>query len=348
VILSGPPGVGKTRACEDFVSEMLKQHEAKQKRARITDLFPEFTTGLYDDVDIESVLASNSVGFIWDLCVLHPQYTYEDLIRGYRVISSEGDRPMLEVREGLLGFMARVVSILERSHPSNTGETDLPTGVLILDEINRAPIGQLFGEAMYALDRRGFPVATPYHLKGVGSDLKIPRSLFLLGTMNSVDRAVSGFDFAFRRRFATLTMVPSERPIEGSLEGFDSAKHIAVGLYNRVRMLVLGSIETGVVPLSELVVGHSYFMPTEFGEDEERAIEWLSNSYRYQILPILLDYHEQGLLEYQEGDLDTVPAADVLRGERSLGDVKLGEIVTILKTYSIAEEPQPADGTADG
>jgi len=345
LILSGPPGVGKTRAAEDYLVEIIKALEAPHgvDACRLTNLFPNFRSNYYKSVEIEAILRTNEISFVWEIGVLHPQYTYEDLIRGYRLIDLGGDRPRLEVREGIFGFCARVTGILEGIIGDSRDTREIPAGVLILDEINRAPIGQLFGEAIYALDRRGIPVETPYELGNDGSSFAIPPSLLLLGTMNSVDRAVSGFDFALRRRFATVTMVPSETPIEVRLEPFGSAKESALSLFRQIRELVTTSVKTGIVPVSELIVGHSYFMPPSTIEDDAAALTWLAYSYQFQILPILLDYLEQGLIEYTEGALGSIPCSDVLIGERSLGDIQQDEILAFLGNLGPSPEAETND-----
>jgi len=329
IILSGPPGTGKTRTAEDVVLEMLQHHQASHNKndCKITTLFPAFKYSLYSNESIRSMLQSRQIKFVWDICVLHPQYAYEDLIRGYRMFSATDGSSRLEVKEGMLGFIARVVSVMEEIYPS----TEYPQGYLILDEINRSPIGQLFGESIYALDRRGSAVATPYDLDGLGSNLVIPQSLLLLGTMNSIDRAVSGFDFALRRRFVVLTMIPREESIRERWSVFSPSSlcNQVLNFYNLIKQLILGATKTGIVPPTELVIGHSYFLPPLSIETEAKALRWLAESYKFQILPILIDYQEQGLLEFPKNH--SLPGNDILVGRQALGDLSLDEIITFLR-----------------
>jgi AAA domain (dynein-related subfamily) len=341
ILLAGPPGVGKTRASEDFVSEMLVRLNAPHDKesCRLTNLFPEFRTRVYEDVEIESTLSSSRTKFVWDITVLHPQYSYEDLIRGYRMFDAQDNLPRLEVREGLLGFMARVVSVMERMGLSSK----YPSGCLILDEINRAPIGQLFGEALFALDRRGTPVTTPYELGDMGSGLLVPESLLLLGTMNSIDRAVSGFDFALRRRFVMVSMVPNDASIQALPSELGIARTIALELYKRVERLVLSSEQAGIVPVAELVLGQSYFLPPPTIKDEDPAVGWLAESYQFQILPTLLDYVEQGLIEFNPDLVGGVPEGEVLAGRRAIGEAQSNDLKPVLRAL-VAE---PDDNTQD-
>jgi len=336
VILSGPPGVGKTRAAEDFISELLKKRDAPYglDDCRVTNLFPEFRSKVYSQEEIADILRQRQIRFTWDLAVLHPQYAYEDLIRGFRLVAGDAENAPqggqqllnLQVREGLVGFMARLINVIERIW----GSDQLPNGCLILDEINRAPIGQLFGEALYALDRRGHAVTTPYELEGVGSTFTVPASMMILGTMNSVDRAVAGFDFALRRRFAFLSLGPRVASIETRFKNWDIARTIAIGLYKHISELIEHAEQAGIVPLSELMVGQAYFLPPPEIAVEEDAQAWLGASYQYQVLPILLDYQEQGLVDFKQGEGLTW---EVVSGQKALSDLSSEAVDEFLRTF---------------
>ncbi|MGA2876700.1 MAG: AAA family ATPase [Nitrososphaerales archaeon] len=340
VILSGPPGVGKTRAAEDFALNLIGLRHATHdlSACRLTNLFPDYHTIVYSQDKIAQTIAANNISFIWDICVLHPQYTYEDLIRGSRLTTAHGELPRIEVREGILGIISRIVIAMEKFQ---TGYNQYPSGVLILDEINRAAIGQLFGEAIYAIDRRGQPVSTPYSLEGEGSTLVVPKSLMILGTMNSVDRAISGFDFALKRRFATLTMSSSFGPIEKRYSKCpDNIKILVKKLYELVFNLVIKSYKMGVVPQTELVIGHSFFLAPADLVSQDNIVKWLAYSLQFQIIPALVDYQEQGLLQYSEEVLGLLSFGDYLSGKKPLGGLKTEDIVVSLNAMlAVAQSP---------
>ena len=92
----------------------------------------------------------------------------------------------------------------------------------IIDEINRAELSKVFGELMYALEYRGYEgkIATPYskikrndeeyYFEEDGQDwFFVPHNVYIIGTMNTIDRSVDIFDFAMRRRFEWQEFEPN-------------------------------------------------------------------------------------------------------------------------------------------
>ena len=77
--------------------------------------------------------------------------------------------------------------------------------VLLIDEINRANLAQVFGELLILLepDKRGVSNAvTPLYRSDSSEKLHVPENLFVIGTMNIADRSLALVDYALRRRFA--------------------------------------------------------------------------------------------------------------------------------------------------
>ncbi|MCB8959757.1 MAG: AAA family ATPase [Ardenticatenales bacterium] len=132
-------------------------------------------------------LVGTGDGFV-ELLQFHPTYAYEDFMQGIRPVPGGG----FELVEGrFLAFCRRAAAC---QGPA----------VLILDEMNRAPLARVFGELMYLLEYR--EAAIP--LAG-GGQFAIPGNVFILGTMNTADRSIALVDFALRRRFAFLEMRPN-------------------------------------------------------------------------------------------------------------------------------------------
>ena len=88
--------------------------------------------------------------------------------------------------------------------------------VFIIDEINRGEISNIFGELFFSIDPgyrgKSGAVQTQYnnlHLPGE-EPLYIPENLYIIGTMNDIDRSVDTFDFAMRRRFRFIEITAND------------------------------------------------------------------------------------------------------------------------------------------
>lgn len=90
---------------------------------------------------------------------------------------------------------------------TNVKPEELKKYIFIIDEINRGEISKIFGELFFAIDPgyRGSAggVSTQYSNLHADPDDKfyIPENVYIIGTMNDIDRSVDSFDFAMRRRF---------------------------------------------------------------------------------------------------------------------------------------------------
>lgn len=101
------------------------------------------------------------------------------------------------------------------SHP-NTQKEELKKYVFVIDEINRGEISKIFGELFFAIDPgyRGEKgkVKTQYASMHSNPEEKfyIPENVYVIGTMNDIDRSVDSFDFAMRRRFRFVELKVDE------------------------------------------------------------------------------------------------------------------------------------------
>lgn len=100
--------------------------------------------------------------------------------------------------------------------------------VYIIDEINRGELSKIFGELFYSIepDYRGTKgrVTTQYNKMVKEDDIfhkgfYIPQNVYIIGTMNDVDRGVEAMDFAIRRRFVWQEVKADERAISMGVSG---------------------------------------------------------------------------------------------------------------------------------
>lgn len=122
----------------------------------------------------------------------HPSYAYEDFVEGYRPLN---DGNGFQVTDGVFkDFCLDALTF-----------PNVPF-VLIIDEINRGHLAQIFGELLTLLEYRGKGVIKlPYSKK----EFSIPPNVYLIGTMNTADRSIALMDFALRRRFDFFEFGPS-------------------------------------------------------------------------------------------------------------------------------------------
>lgn len=152
----------------------------------------------------------------WELVQFHPAYAYEDFIQGIRPRpTASGGLEYPVVRGRFLEFCQRAAQC---KGPC----------VLIIDEINRANLARVFGELMYLLEYRDETI----RLAAGDPGFRIPRNVYLIGTMNTADRSIALVDHALRRRFAFIKLEPKYSVLNAFHQrngaGFDPAPLIEV------------------------------------------------------------------------------------------------------------------------
>jgi hypothetical protein len=166
--------------------------------------------------------------------------------------------------------------------------------VLIIDEINRANLPAVLGELIYALEYRGEKVESMYATTEEGNTLILPPNLYIIGTMNTSDRSVGHIDYAIRRRFAFIDILP--KVLEGEnfeLELFKQVSTLFIQNFdeyvkeNTVELKLSEHLSEEFRP-EDVWLGHSYFINGE-GDFSLRK--------KYEIVPILKEYVKDGILK---------------------------------------------------
>lgn len=224
------------------------------------------------------------------LVQFHPAYSYEEFVEGIKVKSVEvnGRSDVIyPVEDGLLCAFAAEA---ER-RPSQPF-------VLIIDEINRGNLPRVFGELLYLLEYREQTVTLPYSRRA----FRLPRNLYLLGTMNAADRSVALIDQALRRRFSFLEMPPDGSVLASWLREHPPADGPAFAAeLLRLFEQLNDRLRRDLGP--DRAVGHSYFMVEGLDEPRLRVV------WEHQVRP-LLEEHFAG----QPGRLSAY-ALETLRDE---------------------------------
>lgn len=190
-------------------------------------------------------------------------------------------------------FQEKFKKQLEQSIVLEFEKPELKNFVLIIDEINRANLPSVLGELIYALEYRDEAVQSIYALDGDNS-ITIPSNLFIIGTMNTADRSVGHIDYAIKRRFAFVDVLPNEEVINTlkSKELFKKVTNLFVKEENG--KITNSDFLASDFDCKDVQLGHSYFILKE-GTEEKQKVE-LQMRLKYEIIPILNEYVKDGLL----------------------------------------------------
>lgn len=163
--------------------------------------------------------------------------------------------------------------------PNPIAAEELKNYILIIDEINRANLPSVLGELIYALEYRGSEVNSMYEVNGKKT-IVIPDNLYIIGTMNTADRSVGHIDYAIRRRFAFMDVLPDAEVITNT-----NAK----ALFEEISKLFYSKDTLASdFKATQVQLGHSYFMVKDDIELYLKA--------KYEIIPILEEYLKDGIL----------------------------------------------------
>jgi 5-methylcytosine-specific restriction protein B len=205
----------------------------------------------------------------------HANTTYENFVGGLAPI---------QATEGVgLAFSPQLGYLMEAVNVSNADP--LRPYLLHIDEINRADLGKVLGEAIYLLEpnaerteSRRRSVELPYDFGGdIGRSLSLPPNLHILGTMNTADRSLGAFDVAVRRRFAFVTLWPQASVVAAQGNEF---------LSEAFEKLLMIFIDHARDDAFGLVPGHSYFLV----DPDTDPIAQLKAT----LVPLLREYLAQG------------------------------------------------------
>ncbi|AMV26487.1 5-methylcytosine-specific restriction enzyme B [Gemmata sp. SH-PL17] len=228
------------------------------------------------------------------LVQFHPAYSYEEFVEGIRARGTEVNgktEVTFPVEDGVLCQFAEQAA----SRPSEPH-------VLIVDEFNRGNLPRIFGELLYLLEYRDQAITLPYSKR----QFRLPENLFLIATMNQLDRSAVALDQALRRRFSFVDMPADAAILASWLESRAGSEPESTSIAPRVVLLfeeLNRRLARDLGP--EKQVGHSLFMVPEL--DNER----LTAVWEHHVRPLLLDYlggREDRLKDYTPERLLTASA----------------------------------------
>lgn len=262
IILYGPPGTGKTYNTIYKTLDILKEPVVCVSGATKSHE----TWYNNDEADRDKALEKFNVlkenGRVV-FTTFHQSMSYEDFIEGIKPIL-DGKSVGYEIMPGIFKHISEAAA----DDPANNY-------VLIIDEINRGNVANIFGELITLIEedkRLGnsekMTCKLPYSKKKFG----VPKNLYIIGTMNTADRSVEALDTALRRRFTFEEMMPKPGLLGKTVDGVNLQEFLTV-INRRISLL----------KDREHQIGHSYFMKVN---SKETLIDVIFKN----VIPLLQEY----------------------------------------------------------
>ncbi|WP_336938422.1 McrB family protein [Acinetobacter modestus] len=211
--------------------------------------------------------------------VAEEKISIEDLSEKTALDKLDNNHGLLEpyIVNGYNSVWANLIKLVLEFRNQNNQPTK--PHVIIIDEINRGNISRIFGELITLIEatkRAGADEALSVTLPYSKEEFAVPDNVYIIGTMNSSDRSLTGLDIALRRRFTFIEMPPQPNLLKDmSVEGVDIERLLTV-INQRIEILID----------RDHCIGHANFMVLK----EQPTLENLAHIFKQKIIPQLQEY----------------------------------------------------------
>lgn len=254
----------------------------------------------------------------------YPRYrSVKWLVKGIRenIVEKNHEKTLTLASVYKLSISIQDVIEIVKNHNKNDVKKEKKNFVFIIDEINRGEMSKIFGELFFSIDpgyrgKNGL-IKTQYQNLVNESNVFydgffVPENVYIIGTMNDIDRNVESMDFAFRRRFTFKEIKANDTQGQILSELDDSIRDEAIR-----RMDSLNKAIDSIEGLSSAYhIGGAYFL----------KLKDLNNDF-----DLLWEYHLEGLLrEYLRGMEDA--------------ESKLSELRKAYENKAVANQDESSNG----
>ena len=289
-ILFGPPGTGKTYNTVNMALDIVCPEGSQWEKEPRDKARKEY----------QIMLDAGQIVFV----TFHQSMSYEDFIEGIKPEPTKDGKITYAVKNGIF---KELCAKAENDKSQNY--------VMIIDEINRGNVANIFGELISLIEddkRLGASEELHAELPYSHTIFGVPKNVYIIGTMNTADRSVEALDSALRRRFTFKEMMPKSELVP--------EEHNVRSIFKIINQRI------EVLKDREHQIGHSYFMGVENEDD-------LKDVFYDKIIPLLQEYfygdYEKIQLVLGEGFVKKDSASVKFAGDKS-GDFEVSEVYRIV------------------
>lgn len=187
-----------------------------------------------------------------------------------------GEKKNMSAEEKEKVYQYKKMEIFKLTDDDYKNNVNTEPHVLIIDEINRGNVSQIFGELITLIEddkRLGRKEHLKIKLPYSKSEFGVPPNLYVVATMNTADRSVEALDTALRRRFSFEAKFADLTKLEENNFNGISLKPMLESMNDRLEVLLS----------KDHTIGHAWLMNVN-------SLEGLKNAFKNKILPLLQEF----------------------------------------------------------
>lgn len=208
----------KEQTAQGLIDGFLENVELGKNTYATKGIKTEFTITGYDENEIDISIPNNAKANVVKLSVEMLRRMIESGIKFNKVKDVTkffNKRWATQEFSYYIVLYEEIMKSKSRQTKTKPQAINLKKYIFIIDEINRGEISKIFGELFFSIDPgyrgKSGAVSTQYaNLHQNEEKFYVPENVYIIGTMNDIDRSVDSFDFAMRRRFRFVELKANE------------------------------------------------------------------------------------------------------------------------------------------